>query len=158
MPRIVVLCKCAHRHASTPAHVYSPTYKPTHMHIYIFRMCVRSCARTFQLLGSRKVTAIYCQNLRSGAKQTRSRTQSSHSAATDGLCHCKCQEGNLVCCSVLQCVAVCCNVSQCVAMCRSILQYIAECAAVRCGIVLCGSVCSVLQWPRVPSSTVLPTR
>jgi len=34
---------------------------------------------------------------------------------------------NIVCCSVLQCVAVCCSVLQCVAVCCIVLQ----CGAVR---------------------------
>jgi len=34
---------------------------------------------------------------------------------------------DIVCCSVLQCVAVCCSVLQCVAVCCSVLQRVAEC-------------------------------
>ena len=147
MPRIVALCKCAHKTCK-----YTSTYLLTHIqtntyaHIHVLYVCVRSCARTFQLLGSRTVTAIYCQDLRSGAKQTRSRTQSSHSAATDGFCHCKCEEGNLVSCSVLQCVAVCCSVLQCVAVCCSIVRCAADCCSVLQRVAAC---CSVLQSARM---------
>jgi len=60
--------------------------------------------------------------------------------------------GEIVCCSVLQCVAVCCSVLQCVAVCCSVLQCVAvrcsmlQCVAVRCSVFQCvAACCSVLQ-------------
>jgi len=38
--------------------------------------------------------------------------------------------GQVLCCSVLQCVAVCCSVLQCVAACCSVLQRVAVCFSV----------------------------
>ena len=37
---------------------------------------------------------------------------------------------DIMCCSVLQCVAVCCSVLQCVAVCCSVLQCVAVCCSV----------------------------
>ena len=59
---------------------------------------------------------------------------SQHTAMTHAL--------NVLCSSVLQCVAVCCSVLQCVAVCCSEVQ----CVAVCCGVLRCVAVsCSVLQ-------------
>ena len=46
-------------------------------------------------------------------------------------------ELQVVCCSVLQCVAVCCSVLQCVAVCGSVWQ----CLAVCCSVLQCVAVC-----------------
>jgi len=43
----------------------------------------------------------------------------------------------LMCCSVLQCVAVCCSVLQCVAVCCSVLQCVAVCS----NVMQCVAVC-----------------
>ena len=52
------------------------------------------------------------------------------------------RKGNIVCCSVLQCVAVCCSVVQCVAVCCRVLQSVAVCCSVLQCVAAC---CSVLQ-------------
>jgi len=66
----------------------------------------------------------------------------------------------VLCCSVLQCVAVCCSVLQCVAVCycavycAAVCCSVLQCVAVCCSVLQCVAVCCRLQ--RFPESIEMP--
>ena len=64
----------------------------------------------------------------------------------------QCVAGNCVCVIVLQCVAMCCHALQCGAACCRVLPCVAvccrvlQCVAVCCSVLRCVAVCCVRKW------------